>query len=64
MKKCMITRICAIVCSVMLGGMAAVGASALSPDVTADTWGALELKALYVQNDADIYSELNADYFE
>ena len=64
MKRRMKILIWAVMCAVVLSSLAAVGVSALSPDVTADTWGSLELKALYVQSDADIYSELNADYFE
>ena len=44
--------------------LAVVGASALSPNVDASTWESLELKALYVQSDADIYSDLDEDYWE
>ena len=53
-----------LLCAVMLLSLTAVGTSALSPDVTADTWATLELKALYVQSGADIYSDLNEDYYE
>ena len=53
-----------LLCAVMLLSLTVVGASALSPDVTADTWATLELKALYVQSGADIYSDLNEDYYE
>ena len=53
-----------LLCAVMLLSLSAVGVSALSPDVTADTWATLELKALYVQSGADIYSDLNEDYYE
>ena len=53
-----------LLCAAMLLSLAAVGASALSSDVTADTWASLELKALYVQSGADIYSDLNEDYYE
>ena len=53
-----------LLCAVMLASLAAVGVSALSSDVTADTWATLELKALYVQSGADIYSDLNEDYYE
>ena len=60
MKK----MLCLLLCSVMLLSLMAVGVSALSPDVTADTWATLELKALYVQSGADIYSDLNEDYYE
>ena len=53
-----------LLCAAMLLSLSAVGVSALSPDVTADTWATLELKALYVQSGADIYSDLNEDYYE
>ena len=53
-----------LLCAAMILSLAAVSASALSPDVTADTWASIELKALYVQSGADIYSDLNEDYYE
>jgi hypothetical protein len=43
----------------MMLSLTAVGASAISADVTASSWEGLELKALYVQSGADIYSDLN-----
>ncbi|MBQ3508087.1 MAG: hypothetical protein IJA91_06010, partial [Clostridia bacterium] len=48
----------------LLLSLSAVSASALSPDVTADTWASLELQALYVQSEGDIFSDLNEDYYE
>ena len=41
------TFLCALLCVVLLLSAAVVGTSALSADVNADTWGTLELKALY-----------------
>ena len=64
MKKCMKILICAAMCVVMLSGMAVAGVSALSPDVTADTWASVELQALYIQSEAEIFSDLNEDYIE
>lgn len=60
MKKILAT---VLVLSLLLS-LAVVGASALSSNVTADTWSTVELKALYVQSGADIYSDLNEDYLE
>lgn len=48
-----------LLCAVMLVTVTAFGASAASVD-----WSSVELKALYVQSGADIYSDLNEDYFE
>ncbi len=48
----------------MLLSLAVVGTSALSSNVDASTWASLELKALYVQSDADIYSDLDENYLE
>ncbi len=48
----------------LLLSLAVVGTSALSANVTADTWSTLELKTLYVQNGDSIMSDLNEDYFE
>ncbi len=48
-----------LLCAVMLVTVTAVGASAASVD-----WSSVELKALYIQSGADIYSDLNEDYFE
>ena len=64
MKRHIRTLVSVLLCAVMLISLASMGAAALSPDVTDDTWRTLELKALYIQNDADIYSEVNEDYFE
>ena len=64
MKRHICTLVSVLLCAVMLISLASTGAAALSPDVTDDTWRTLELKALYIQNDADIYSEVNEDYFE
>ena len=58
------TLSCALLCVVLLLSLAAVGTSALSADVNASTWETLELKALYIQSNADIYSDLDEDYFE
>ena len=58
------TFLCALLCVILLLSAAVVGTSALSADVNADTWGTLELKALYIQSNADIYSDLDEDYFE
>lgn len=58
------TFLCALLCMVLLLSAAVVGTSALSADVNADTWGTLELKALYIQSNADIYSDLDEDYYE
>ncbi len=48
----------------MLLSLAVVGTSALSPNVDASTWENLELEALYIQSDADIYSDLDDEYLE
>ena len=64
MKRHICSLVSVLLCAVMLISLASTGAAALSPDVTDDTWRTLELKALYIQNDADIYSEVNEDYFE
>jgi hypothetical protein len=64
MKRHIRTLVSVLLCAVMLISLASTGAAALSPDVTADTWGTLELQALYVQSGGDIYSDLNDDYFE
>jgi hypothetical protein len=64
MKRHIRTLVSVLLCAVMLISLASLGVSALSPDVTADTWGMLELQALYVQSGGDIYSDLNDDYFE
>ncbi len=67
MKRNIRTRLsillCAL-CAVMLLTAASVGAFAISADVTASSWEGLELKALYIQSGADIYSDLCEDYFE
>ena len=64
MKRNIRALVCVLLCAVMMISLASLGVSALSPDVTADTWGTLELQALYVQSGGDIYSDLNDDYFE
>ena len=64
MKRTIRALVCVLLCAVMMISLASLGVSALSPDVTADTWGTLELQALYVQSGGDIYSDLNDDYFE
>ncbi len=56
--------LCALLCVILFLSVATVGTSALSADVTASTWETVELKALYVQSGADIYSDLNEDYYE
>ena len=43
---------------------AALGASAISSDVNAASFAAAELQAIYIQAGADIYSDLNEDYYE
>lgn len=48
----------------MLLSLSVVGVSAISADVDASTWPTVELKPLYVQSGADIYSDLNEDYYE
>ena len=48
----------------MLLSVCAAGTSAISVNVDASTWSTVELQPLYVQNGADIYSELNTDYYE
>ena len=64
MKRNIRALVCVLLCAVMMISLASLGVSALSPDVTADTWGSLELQALYVQSGGDVYSDLNDDYFE
>ena len=64
MKRNIRALVCVLLCAVMMISLASLGVSALSPDVTADTWGTLELQALYVQSGGDVYSDLNDDYFE
>ena len=52
-------------CFAMLLSLCVQGASAeISANVDASSWASVELKALYVQSGADIYSDLNEDYFE
>ena len=43
---------------------AVVGTSAISSDVDAASFAAAELQAIYIQSGADIYSDLNEDYYE
>ena len=63
--KCNVrTLLCVLLCAVMMLSLTAVGASAISADVSASSWEGLELKALYIQSGADIYSDLNEDYYE
>ncbi len=64
MKRNVRTLLCVLLCAVMMLSLTAVGASAISADVTASSWEGLELKALYIQSGADIYSDLNEDYYE
>ena len=61
MKRFLVT----LLCLAMLLSLSVVGASAaLSSNVDASSWSNVELKALYVQSDAEFYSDLNEDYFE
>ncbi len=48
-----------LLCAVMLVSLSVAGASAASVD-----WSSVELQALYIQSGADIYSDLNEDYYE
>ena len=48
-----------LLCAILLVSVMAVGASAANVD-----WESVELKALYVQSGADIFSDLDEDYFE
>ncbi len=48
----------------LLLSFAMVGTSALSANVSADTWSTVELQALYVQSGGEIYSDLWEDYYE
>ena len=64
MKRNTRTCLSILLCAILLISLASVGVSAISADVTASSWEGLELKALYVQSGADIYSDLNEDYYE
>lgn len=54
----------AVLVFTLLLSLAIVGTSALSSNVDASTWADVELKALYVQSEGDIFSDLNEDYLE
>ena len=54
----------AILMTVLLLSCLSLGVGALSANVDASSWESAELKALYVQSNGDIYSDLNEDYFE
>ena len=64
MKRNLRTCLSILLCAILLISLASVGVSAISADVTASSWEGLELKALYVQSGADMYSDLNEDYYE
>ena len=64
MKRNIRALVCVLLCAVMMISLASLGVSALSPDVTDDTWGSLELQALYIQSGYDIFSDLNENYYE
>ncbi|MBP3666626.1 MAG: hypothetical protein J6K29_06195 [Clostridia bacterium] len=64
MKRIIRTLFCVLLCAGMLVSLAVVSGSAISADVDVSAWEGLELQALYIQSDAEIYSDLNEDYFE
>lgn len=54
---------CTLLCIALMLSLAAVGASALSAEVLPSSFEGLELKAYFIQSDADIFSDLNEEFY-